>query len=311
MKLIKPKFEIITQQAGEIGMLKHIEIAKRVCYKSEDKITEDSYKKAVQGLIDLKHGAMLEHGTVYLKSNNSEGNKSFDFYTKYLYNKYSVANIHEYSNDTNNRGIPFKEYLITTNYRVLVENGWLDDLQYQCEPTEYHEKRITVKFTCDRGISHEFVRNRGSHGNAFAQESTRYCNYSQDKFGNELTFIIPNWINLNEDYYSTPGYTDDENETPHVMSASQGTVIVSDNVVKYLQLLEDSEDTYNSLIEDGWKPQQARAALPNSLKTELIMTCTITDWKHFFFLRTSSSAHPQARELAIPLEEEFKKRGLI
>ena len=79
---------------------------------------------------------------------------------------------------------------------MLIEQGWLDDLQYLCDPTEFHEKRIMVRFICDRGVSHEFVRNRGAFGNAFAQESTRYCNYSKDKFGNEVTFIIPCWIDI-------------------------------------------------------------------------------------------------------------------
>lgn len=162
MKLIKPYFEIIEQESGLEGIYRQIELAGRTCYKSEDKITPDSAKGFVDRMIKSGHGAMLEHGTVYL---NIE-----DYFTdikkvipKYQSNKYSVTKIGPL-------GRSGRQAYITTNYRVLIENNWLDDLQYQCEPTKYHEKRITVKFICDRGISHEFVRHRVF---SFAQESTR------------------------------------------------------------------------------------------------------------------------------------------
>lgn len=295
MKLIKPSFEIWNQEEGLEGIYKQIERAGRVCYKSEDKIAEGTAKVFVDRMIASGHGAMLEHGTVYLKCKTEVINRyihpedgeeeCFNELEKYEYNSYSV---------TNDDG----EYLyVTTNLRVLVENDWLDDLQYQCEPTEYHEKRITVKFICDRGVSHEFVRHRVF---SFAQESTRYCNYSRDKFGNECTFIIPPWTEFKEGNYpiSWDG-----------LYGSCNTLVEYNSW--FFWHLALAERDYFKLLEKGWIAQQARAVLPNSLKTELVMTGTIEQWKGFFKLRDASSAHPQAYELAHPLHEEFIKRGYV
>ena len=149
MKLIESKVEIINQSDYTVdGMYKMIELAGRTCYKSEDKITETSAKEFVDRMIKSGHGAMLEHGTVYLKMD-------LDTYlikgTKYYTNPYSKTYKHAFEDGTT-------YIFITTNYRTLVENNWLDDLKYICEPTEYHEKRITVRFICDRGILAEFTR---------------------------------------------------------------------------------------------------------------------------------------------------------
>lgn len=275
MRLIKPSFEIWEQEPGIQGIYKAIERAGRVCYKSEDKITESSAKPFVDRMVNSGHGAMLEHGTVYLQFKGIIHCFGIGYQggLKYLNNPYSKVALSE-------KGAT--QY-VTTNYRVLVENGWLDDLKYLCEPTEYHEKRVTVHFVCDRGVSHEFVRHRVF---SFAQESTRYCNYSKDKFSNEVTFIQPCWT-----------------LAPIVPEDFRGE--------HFLDALENAEKEYLYLIENGWKPQQARAVLPNALKTELVMTGFVSDWNHFFELRTPANAHPQARELAIPLSEEFVKRGLI
>ena len=161
MKLIKANFNIIEQGSGIDGIYKIIEQAGRTCYKSLDKITPDSAKGFVDRMIKSGHGAMLEHGTVYLKLTPSE----IHIYSKYRDNPYTNVNVVN-SEDP----YPVPTYYISTNYRVLVEHGWLDDLKYICEPTEYHEKRVTVRFVCDRGVSHEFVRHRVF---SFAQESTR------------------------------------------------------------------------------------------------------------------------------------------
>lgn len=304
MKLIKPYFEILEQKPRniiipsdmEIGpkmarqelidtVYRQIEIAGRTCYKSEDKITLDSAAKFVERMVKSGHGAMLEHGTVYLFLTMSSRQQYF----KYCSNPYSVAN----STGEAEKGTWLG--FVTTNYRVLVENNWLDDLQYICEPGKEHEKRITVKFVCDRGVSHEFVRHRVF---SFAQESTRYCNYSKDKFGNELTFIIPSWL-----YYEEQQFTDKNDSSCSIRTD------LSEHEY-FIDLLLEAERTYNFLVQYcGWKPQQARAVLPNSLKTELIMTGTIEQWKGFFVLRDAPSAHPQARELAEPLHAEFRKRG--
>lgn len=156
---------------------------------------------------------------------------------------------------------------------------------------------------------------------SFAQESTRYCNYSKDKFGNELTFIIPCWVDglalqeaasgtvinhddfgelIGEYYYSLTG-----KEEPYF---KPWEITPESNFVASLQV---SEKLYLELLNQGWKPQQARAVLPNSLKTELVMTGTIEQWEGFFKLRDANDAHPQARELAAPLHEEFIRRGLL
>lgn len=326
MRIIKPSFEIWDQQEGLEGMQTHIERCGRVCYKSEPKyrwysedkkrwINEDSEEwKAIENpkkeyptrgenisakpfvnrMIKSGHGAVLEHGTVYLLVEpDLEDGRLWELAN----NKYSEITFVS-STDLN---------YITTNYRVLVENDWLDLLKYQCEPTEFHEKRVTVKFICDRGVSHEFVRHRVF---SFAQESTRYCNYSKDKFGNELTFIIPEWC---------PEIREDSNKGWDPCSMYDKF---------YLQHLQMAEDTYFSLLKqwdekvpdkryksgfrnNPWTPQQARAVLPNSLKTELVMTGFVSDWKHFFKLRDAGSAHPQARELAQPLHKEFIERNYI
>lgn len=295
MKLIKPSFEIREQPPGLEGVYKQIEGVGRVCYKSEDKITEDSAKPFVDRMIKSGHGTMLEHGTVYLKVFNVIENS--ELIDKYKSNKYSV--VKEGTEVYNCHGdiLYGSCKCITTNYRVLVENGWLDDLKYICKPTEFHEKRITVHFVCDRGVSHEFVRHRVM---SFAQESTRYCNYSKDKFGNELTFIIPCWIkDLEEKSYLAHA------EYHHTKE---------DASKQWYDVCMNSEFVYEDLIRLGWKPQEARAVLPNSLKTELVVTGFTSDWNHFFDLRargTTGAPHPQAKELAEPLMKEFIARKYI
>lgn len=155
MKLIKPYFNIIEQGPGIDGIYKIIEQAGRTCYKSEDKITETSAKEFVDRMIKSGHGAMLEHGTVYLAIPINEWSCWNDYAGSYLYNPYTIVDDSQV-NWEDWSGLVY----ITTNLRVLVEKGWLDDLQYLCEPTEFHERRICVKFTCDRGVSHEFVRHK-------------------------------------------------------------------------------------------------------------------------------------------------------
>lgn len=274
MKLINSSFEIIEQKPGLEGVYKQIELAGRTCYKSESNITEDSAKAFVDRMIKSGHGAMLEHGTVYLDIPWNATEEAFSLQLKLRINKYDS---NEYS-----RVVDTKELhsYITTNLRVLVENGWLDDLQYICEPTEYHEKRVTVKFICPISISREFNRHRA---NSMAEQSTRYCNFSKNKFNNEITFIKPYW------YDAADSYTKNE----------------------FDRGLQYAEGYYMFLIDKGMKAQEAREILPLCTATELVHTAFVDDWKHFFFLRDAAPAHPQARELAEPLHKEFINRGYI
>lgn len=164
MKLIKPSFLIKEQESGLIGIYRQIEYAGRICYRSSNKITEDSAKPFVDRMIKSGHHSVLEHGTVYLlipQINNIESCNPF--YTPFTRNKYSKEKIIKDSNEN-------RYTAVSTNMRVIIENNLEDYLQYICEPTEFHEKRVTVKFACDRGVSHEFVRHRVF---SFAQESTR------------------------------------------------------------------------------------------------------------------------------------------
>lgn len=278
MKLIKPTVEIIRQEEYDLlHVFKFIELAGRTCYKSENKITEDSASEFVDRMIKSGHGAMLEHGTVYLTIPISDISDPTIY--KYILNPYSKI------------FIDFTNSYITTNYRVLIENNWLNDLRYISSPNLFHARRTTVKFICDRGVSHEFVRHRVF---SFAQESTRYCNYTKDKFDSELTFIIPCWIkDIKEDnYYSFIDYHSNN----------------IDGSKEWYDSCLNAEKVYFTLIEDdNWKPQEARSVLPNSLKTELIMTGFDSDWQNFFKLRCAPNAHPQAKELADMLKNKFNK----
>ena len=223
---------------------------------------------------------------------------------------------------------------VTMNYRHIIENGWLDDLKYLCEPTEFHEKRVCVRFTTDRGISHELVRHRVF---SFAQESTRFCNYSRDKFGNEITYVIPSWCDLEEGKYSWVGFNhepiDDywcgwrkDSESLDTKEDSELGKTIVNRMKDYhwlLYSLESSEKSYfklldraikcrtNFLIRDKITPQMARQVLPNALKTEINMCGFISDWKHFFELRDNSAAHPDMVRLVKPLHEEFIRLGYL
>ena len=311
MKLIKPSFEIIEQKPRDIvipadmeigprmwkdelinSVYRQIEIAGRTCYKSEDKITETSAKEFVDRMVKSGHGAMLEHGTVYLKVPNSVVDEGFQFGTNW-----STLCLNPYTRYISDGDY----YYYTTNYRVIIEHDLQGVLEYLCEPTEYHEKRITVKFVCDRGVSHEFVRHRVF---SFAQESTRYCNYSKDKFGKELNCIIPCWY---KNMFEGNSYNIELCHT-YDLTISEG---LSRTEAAWIQAMCEAESTYFGLLTEGEPAQQARNVLPLALKTELIMTGTVEQWKGFFKLRDAGSARPQAYELAHPLHEEFIKRGWI
>ena len=303
MKLIKPEFKIIEPTGYTVDdIYKSIELAGRCSHKSEDKITETSAKDFVGRMLNMKHLATCEFGTVYLNIPNGLISQALygNLVDKYSENAYSIR-------------VPYVEKTglvsigraaITTNYRVLVENNWLDDLQYLCEPTEYHHKRYTVKYICDRGIANEFVRHRKF---SFLQESTRYCLYSSNKFNNELTFIIPCWFEeMNQGIIK---FEEGLYKDTYCFQFTEGNKGKSCSI--WYNAMREAEEHYIELINLGWKAEEARNVLPLSLKTELYMCGFAEDWKKFFELRCAPNAHPQAKELAIPLKEEFIKRGYI
>ena len=278
MKLIKQSFEFINQtDFSLVGIKKHIERCARVSYKSEDKITDTSYEKFVNMLESRGHDRPLEFGTVYLDiptGNIEPGDEYINTVGKYSLNPWSIKE------DFNNHAY------ISTNYRVIKDNHWESDLQYLCEPTEHHHKRYTIHMILDRGVMDEF---RTHVGLSHLAESTRYCNYSKDKFGNEITFIKPDWykghLELTNNVYE-PGY-----ETSEL----------------FLQACEDAESWYLNLLKEGLTPQQARSVLPLGIKSELI-SCGFEDaWKNFFHRRDAPDAHPMAQEIAKPMHEEFFK----
>ena len=275
MRLIKPSFEILEQPSGLDGIYKMIELAGRTCYKSEDKITEDSAKGFVERMVKSGHGAMLEHGTVYLAMPMEtiipiEAN-GWGKYTKNPYSKgFKICEVNGQ-----------KRVAVTTNLRVLVENGWLDDLKYICEPTEYHEKRICVRYTSDIHFYKDITRHRVF---SWAIESTRFCNYIKSRFGSSVTFATPIWLK------------EEEQE-------------------EFEEDLKTIESIYFKWINKGWQPQQAAYFLIQGTKAEIIMTGFISDYKHFFDLRSeiakTGKPHPTVVELVEPLRQEFIKRGYI
>src|SRR5574344_903729 len=202
---------------------------------------------------------------------------------------------------------------VTMNYRHIIENGWLDDLQYICEPTEFHEKRITVHFTTQIAISREFNRHRA---NSMAEQSTRYCNYSKDKFGG-VSINLPSWVNSEiqrlEDITENVLPTFEQLKEEYFSVSDQG--ITKDDwgdIEWWLWSNLVAEESYLKLIEKGRKPQEARVVLPLDTNTELIHTAFISDWEHFFKLRDDKQhAHPDAYNIAHPLHEEFINKGYI
>ena len=284
MRIIKPT----AIELKQTNLFKHIELCGRTCYKSEDKITEDSCHKFVDMLKKHAHGAMLEHGTVYLTIPKADIEEAIE-YGKIAFDvvdelksiqmmRLSSLRTHPLPHS---KTISCGEYVyITTNYRVIVER----DIEfimnkYQTEPTEHHIKRRTFKITCNRGVSHEFVRHRVF---SFAQESQRYCNYSKDKYGKEITFIEPIWH-------------EGLSQEPHKKV----------NIYDWMDCMETCERTYFYLLESGLTPQLARGVLPNDIKTELIMTGFESDWEHFFKLRCANDAHPEAKYIADMIKEMF------
>lgn len=273
MKLIKPHFEIIEQQPGLEGIYKMIELAGRTCYKSEDKITEDSAKEFVERMIKSQHYTMLEHGTVYLKVPKDGLLRNFIDGTPSHFN-YGWCKTNPIMDEDNN-------VYITTNYRHIIEHKLEDYLKYLCEPTEYHEKRICVRYTSDIHFYKDCTRHRVF---SWAIESTRFCNYIKSRFGSSISFATPIWLK------------EEEQE-------------------EFEEDLKTIESIYFKWINKGWQPQQAAYFLIQGTKAEIIMTGFTSDYNHFFNLRSeiakTGKPHPTVVELVEPLRQEFIKREYI
>lgn len=297
MKILLPSFEIWPQEPGLDGVYRQVERCGRVCYKSEDHQTADSARPFCERMIASKHTAMLEHATVYLVLDSGEARAAF-----YRANRFT----HVVEADG-------KDY-VTTNLRVLVENGRMDDLADLVEPTSHHERRVTVHFTTQVAITREFNRHRVD---SMAEQSTRYCNYSKQKFGSEMTINLPEWVR------QLP-------EGAFTRAVGEGTVVLDDEA--FLALARKvvageadamdnwlfanlaAERAYMNLTALGRKPQEARVVLPLDTNTELIHTAFVSDWKHFFDLRalgTTGAPHPDAKAIALPLYEKMKEEGMI
>ena len=325
MKILESTASIMPQEPGLIGAYKQIEKVGRACWASDNYITEHSYQTFVEGLMEREHNAPLEHGTIYLvymvgspmydtsyMLNISDINKfKTNPYSKVVEKRYDVAA--EAKNDNwifefvANFG-PSTVYYITTNLRVIVENFNKDNRQKVLDhivnvPYKEHEIRVTVHFTCQRAISAEFNRHRKD---SIMERSSRYCNFSKDKFGNEIGIVKPDWV---------------INDTPNL------------DFMDYIKILNNHDNSewskfdywvfanlacewsYMNLIELGAKPEEARDILPMDLHTELYHTAFISDWIHFFKLRAWTSKgnkpHPEARKLARMIFDKFVELGLV
>lgn len=281
MRLINQSYEICNQTDFSIsGIYKHIEKCTRVAYKSEDKITEDSAVSFVNKLINMKHLAPMEFGTIHFKMPITLL-KTFaeDLMYHNLYNmewlKCKAADNYAY---------------FTTNYRhwlVIIDKvDYLKDY-FTEEDNEYYPKRYTVKLITSRTVSHEVVRHRTM---SFIQESQRFCAYNKDKFNNEVTFIKPCWMD----------------DTLIEKALKTHPIIVGlEPEILFVENLFNSEQDYLDLLKLGYKPQQARVVLPNSTKTELYMCGFKEAWEHFFGLRDNKIVDPQMYDLAHPMHQEF------
>jgi thymidylate synthase (FAD) len=291
MRIIKPTFE----ELSSADLYKKIEICGRVCYKSEDKITETSAIGFVKRICGYNHGSVLEHFALTFKISEAlylaikSANIPF-FSVSNVTCPLVSFNVRAFVTCYNNNLFtdilkPITKYM-AVNYPDLFafnsdeeveEIEYITDYSTLTKEERYMHKRISIKITTDRGVTHELVRHRLA---SFSQESTRYCNYGKDKFGSEITVIEP--CDLDENTY--PIWKD---------------------------AMEKAEKAYFDMIDNKATPQIARSVLPNSLKTELCMTATIEEWNLVFDLRCALGAHPDCRAIMIPIRDYFIKEGYL
>lgn len=292
MKLINQSFEIINQTDFSLkGIQKFVEKCARVSYKSENRITEDSYEKFVKNLYDRDHMRPFEFGTVHLKFKSEDAfNKFRDAVIRHnLWNNWWIHfNVHE--------GV----YYVSLNYRYyldIMKNVPNISTYKVDEDNEYYPKRYTVHFIINRVTMDSF---RTHIGLSHLAESTRYCNYSKDKFNNEIICVIP------------PYCKDLTEGNSYDLAICEYGLIQAENLSEksaiWVESMCQAEQNYMQLLENNnCVPQEARDVLPLSVKSELI-SCGFKDaWDNFFYRRCANDAHPMARELALPLKESIYK----
>uniref|UniRef100_A0AAU8MI42 ThyX n=1 Tax=Geladintestivirus 1 TaxID=3233133 RepID=A0AAU8MI42_9CAUD len=304
IRLIKPTATAFCQtDFTHKGIYKFIEKCARVCYKSEDNITDDSYLKFVENLLIKGHDRPLEFGTVHLKMNEEkfklikrilfENNLWNDIWIKY--------NI-DYDNDT---------YYITTNYRYIFEiESKLPEIYINkyivSEDNYYFPKRITVHMILNRATMDSF---RTHVTLSHLAESTRYCNYTKDKFGNKITFIIPDWLSIPQGEYNMYLFKTEFDKTIYkLMDTDSNTFIKGDDnkTQMFIESCNIASKNYHNLLTNGCKPQEARDILPLDIKSELI-SCGFRDaWLNFIDRRKHPTAHPMAHNLAIDIYNNIK-----
>lgn len=279
MRLTTPKVKEITPEHYDYAsVLRHIERCGRVSYKSEDKITTVSYRDFFDRMKNNGHLSVLEHGTVYLSIPKNYGCSTPIAY-KFRRNKYSCVVVDD------------KNVYITTNMRVIVENKLESDLNYMCEPTEFHKRRRTFLINTDRGVSSELNRHRA---NSPTEQSTRYCNFSKDKFSNEIAVMRPQEITEGDCYAAMGswmiGMGRDYGFKQMCKAISCGYNEGSFDIIDtWLFANMAAEWAYMRLLKLGWKPEQARRVLPLDLSTELAVTAFESDWQRFLKLRSSDA----------------------
>lgn len=321
MKFLEPVTQIIQQPEGLDGIYKQIEYVGRSCWMSQHMIKEDSATSFVRSLQENGHTAPFEHGTVYLKCYGSE-----DELKKYAKNPYSrYVRIYDHKEVCQGDVDYYATEYVTTNYRVIVENNWFDDLQYLVPfDKEHHVPRITFNFICQRAISAEFNRHRH---NSPMESSSRYCNFSGDRFGREITICVSDWVIKEAEKSIKPiGFRHIEgidalNEcnkglAQYCYEVANGYDVANMNKIDYWLFANLAcEHAYMNMIRLGAKAEEAREILPLDLKTELYHTAFLDDWLHFCSLRAwksqGNNPHPEAKRLGIAVFEGLKYLGFV
>lgn len=313
MQIINSKVELWLQENTIDGIWEHAARCARVCYQSQPVNKKESAKDFLLRTIakngfkkdKSSHMSVLEHATVYLFVNRH------DPFNAHMYNKYSSNPYSKTCNFIVNDNI--EGLCITTNLRVLVENNWFDDLDYMAYNISQHIKRYTFNIITNIGVSRELNRHRC---HSISEESTRYCNYSKDKFDNGLTFVIPAWSTLKEGVVTyDPKFELEPYKWDYYINGDKCVSMVFDDsqssyrfTIDFIWLVSNkkAEASYLTLLARGQKPQRAREVLPLSLKTQVVHTAFEDDWKDFIALRSdgiSGAPHPNIKVIADKIKE--------